>query len=580
MPNPHPKVHFLPGNTAAAGPKNLNKTHELHKAILEELEFPVISDGTTNYQVYVRKVLEMAKQGHSKAIELVSDWTNSEGFLTRFEEYERRGMDRDLAFIRYQIAEKGHKVQQTILIDNSKRIVIMAGRQSGKTQLLKMKATQVLATIPEASVLYIGLTIETAIKLIYDDVLEMMKDVGLDSNKENRANGEITFSNRSTLHIKGNSSIEECNKLRGPNHDLVIIDECQSMEKRLEYLCVDIIEPELAKRNGKLIMTGTAPRVPGTFWEKVWLDTTASRYNFNIADNPFIPDYRQVLKDKLMEKGWSENNSTYQREWLGKVVYDTDALVYKLGEKNYYTDDSLKDWINKQYSKSDIGFVGGLDWGYEDYTSFVILAYSVSSPEKYILFQAKEHRKDLSSMGEKIKQGIAMVKNHPFFAGIPPERHTFAIYGDPGAGGAQANAELRNQWGLNIQTAIRTDKDLGIEQLQDWCNLGFIKVKQGTHFDEEAKRIVWKKDALTDAYMREIDDDVFHPEIAMSVLYSLRQQMKYKIKYTEIAEVRAIQTLSPAELKQKEWLRSRDTVALENEKRAEASRQLEKVLRQ
>ena len=575
-----PSHRFAPGNedwkkAQKKGAPKQPKSYELQKVLLEELtsepdldeaERAELGEGN-NFQLYVRKVMLLARKGNREAMRLLSEWTDSEGFIEKFEEYERRGMARDMSFLRYQIYERAHKIQQMMLLDPSKYIGIMAGRQSGKTEFMKQKAAIILGTIPESSVLYIGLTIETSIKLMYDGVIDYLKILGIYPDKENRTNGEVKFANGSMLHIKGNASIDECEKLRGPNHNLVIIDECQSQEKRLKYLVRDIIEPELAKRNGHLIMCGTAPRVPGTFWEEYSTDPNVSHYHFTISDNPFIPNHTEVLEAVLKEHGWTPSNSTFKREWLGEIMYDEDALVYRLrAPNNYFNNDQLKEWIKSQ-PPSDIGFVGGLDWGYEDFTSFVICVYSVMKPERFVIYELKENRKDITNYGNKIKKAIEDLKANPLFLEVPRERFNFVIWADPAGGMKTANAELSHQWNLNVQSAVKTDVNLGIEQLQDWFQRDWIKVIPDGIVHEEARRIVFKKDEATEYYTREIDDNVYHPEILMALLYSFRTQMKYRTDFKAIQKIADDNKLSPAEKMQRDLLAASAQIALENKKR-------------
>ncbi|HTY75033.1 MAG TPA: hypothetical protein VMD05_05655, partial [Candidatus Nanoarchaeia archaeon] len=342
--------------------------------------------------------------------------------------------------------------------------------------------------------------------------------------------------NGSSFFMRGNSSIKECDDLRGPNYSLIVIDECQSQEKRLKYLVQDICEPMLLKQNGRLIMSGTAPRIPGTYWEERWDQSSlAHRYNFNISDNPYIPNYQEKLQDILKEKGWKETNSTFQREYLGKVIYDTDAMVFRLTEQNYYTDEDLKTWIARQYSKNDIEFVCGIDWGFEDYSTLALIMYSVSSPEMFVIREIKIHRESITDFATKVNQ---MLDSFDAQFGSFPNKY-FNTYADPAGAGKLINAELNTLIPrLSIRSAIKTDKDLGIEQLQELVNKGLLKVKKDSLVADECRKIVWKKNEQSETYVREIDDDYYHPELMMAVLYSLRTLLKYPLDHKAIAKER------------------------------------------
>lgn len=526
---------FKPGQSGNPSGKSKGLTsrqYELQKELLD-LMSQHDADGKTQYRQFIDSVIKKAIAGNVQAAKVVSDWIGANDMITKLEAYENRGMARDLDFFEYRIWKRAHKTQKEILEDNAQTILILAGRRWGKTYVEQLMAARTLGLVNGSSVLYVSLTQSTAVSLMFDPVKQLMLELGFSDEKQDRTFGSITFSNGSTFLCKGNSSMEEIQKLRGTDYDLVIIDECQSQEKRLKYLVEDIIEPMLVKRSGKMVMSGTAPRVPRTYWERMWTKSpNAHRYHFTIADNPYIPNAETVLQEKLKEKGWTESNSTYQREWLGQIVYDYDAMIYRLKEKNYFTEEEVVNWIRHQYNLSDIRFTGGLDYGFEDYTSFNITMYSISNPEKFVVYEHKANRKDLTSLIDKMNAAKEWIMTSPLFKDIPNKY--FTVWADPAGAGKLINAELRSSLKLDVRSAVKTDVNLGIEQLQEEVNKGWLKVKREAHFDLEAQQLVWKKDEDTESYLRIVDDDIFHPEIAMAVLYSLRQLMKYPVDYDAV----------------------------------------------
>lgn len=470
-------------------------------------------------------IVDAAVTGKQTALKIWMEQAYQGDWISEIEEYETRGEKRELAFLHYQLHKGATDVQRQILFSRAKYLALMAGRRGGKSEGLVRWFADEFIDNPAARCLYIGLTVTTAMALLWQPMLDHFAMLGIKIEGHSRTEGTITVAGGGLFKFGGNTTVDEREKNRGPNWDRVAIDECQS-QKKLDYLVESIISPTLIDKAGQIALCGTGPRVRGTFWESYFLGVKADgspmypdalRLNWNLSQNPFIPDYEKQLEMIRKEKNLSETDSLYIREYLGRIAYDDDALVLRLGSGNTFDDELLTGWINSQ-PVTDIRFSGGLDFGFEDADALAIVCYSTSKPDRYLVYEWKANRKGTADIAEAVKAGINYVNTSPLFQKVV--NRDFYIHADTG-GNAITPYDLATQYGLPIQAAYKQEKDMAVELLQDECRRGIQKFrKDGPLWDEALKTIYARNEQ--DQLTREIDDETYHPDQMMAVLYAMR----------------------------------------------------------
>jgi len=477
---------------------------------------------STFYDAFLNRFMEDALSGKHQAQEFFAERLLKADILDTVDNYINRGAREDTDFLSYRIYKDCHDIQQHILLSKNKYIYLMAGRRSGKSAIDEKKGVEKAITKPDAKILYIGLSFTRCMELFWMPILKELESLGIKPKEQRRTEGLITLPNGSEFHFVGNTTVDERDKLRGSQWDLIVIDEVQS-QKALAILIEEILEPTLIDRKGQMILSGTGSRVRGSYWEYLWSDTEnhkAARFNWNIADNPFIPDYETVLQNILIDKGLTESSPLFIREYLGKICYDDDALVYRLQEQNYFTDQELVQWVNSQ-PITDIKFTAGLDYGFEDSDAIAIVMFSSSRPERYLMYEYKGNRTGVTELADKLREGIEYIKTLPCLSAIPENSKFFYIYADTAGGCKKISLELTSQYNLPIMDAFKANKDFAVEMLQDEIRQGFFKIRrEGIFFDESLKTVFARteRDELT----RIIDDDAFHPDMIDAILYSMR----------------------------------------------------------
>lgn len=432
----------------------------------------------------------------------------------------------DVAFLRYRLQKETFDVGQQILRSQEKLHIHVAGRRGGKTDTGARWLVEPMITESDSPVLYMGLTLTKAMDQIWDTATKIVDEMGFSVTDKSRTDGYFKISNGSKFQVAGNSSVDERSKQRGFKWKRVVIDESQS-QKALVQLHDEIFGPTLLDYSGSLMFLGTGPRVRGTYWEELWTDLRsdgsqigrrALRLNWNAGDNPFIPDHENVLRKVREEHGWTETNSVYIREYLGKIAYDDDALVWRLGDHNYFQDIDLAGWIASQ-PVTDVRFTAGLDYGFEDADGFAVVCYSTNRPERWLVYEYKARRTGTTELAEAVRKGIEYVKTSPLFASV--ENKDFYIYADTGGAAKKIGFDLSTQYHLPIQDAFKANKDMAVELLQDEARRGYFKCRRGGPFDDEALKTVFARNDR-DELTRVIDDETYHPDVADGVLYAMR----------------------------------------------------------
>lgn len=429
----------------------------------------------------------------------------------------------DIDFARYRCIKECFGPQLLYVMTRSRLVLCMAGRRSGKTEgNVRLAGEQ--AMVPDSTIVIIGLTAQSTSDLYMRKIGDLLSRVGADY-KTIASEWRVELSNGSRILLRGNSTTDEREKLRGERYDLCIVDEAQS-QKALPYLVDDILTPATVDRRGRIVLSGTGPRVRGTYWERLWAeDKTADRHHWDLRQNPHIPDGAAEFARILAAKNLTEDSPLFVREYLGLIAYDDDALVFRLGDQNYFEMQEFVRWA-QGVPVSDLRIVGGLDFGFDDADALALIAYAERRPERWLVGEYKARRSGTLELADAIKAEIAKARALPIIGSNPEAWRAFRIYADTGGLGKKINADLASQFGLPVATAYKHDKALGIELLRDEIGLGNFRVKRGGVFDEEALRTVFRRDAA-DNLTRELDEEVYHGDLIPATIYAMRTVQLY-----------------------------------------------------
>lgn len=446
--------------------------------------------------------------------------------------------ERDADYQSFRIRKSLFKQQREVFDDDSKLIIALCSRRSGKTVLCsKMLADAVNQRLSEIEAnpakefyfVVVAKTFSQASSLYWlklENELTAMKV----AFKSSRTDGKIYVgkNRNAVILLSGSDTIEQVEKLRGNPVAFFVIDEAQS-QKYCRYLLEDILLPATADfTRAKGILIGTPPRAKGTTFERIYTSGEKwAKYHWNMADNVYLPDYENILEKIKDETGLSESDPIFRREYLGELIYDTEALVYRLTEQNYYTREELLRFVSEHSACLEL--LGGVDYGYSDSDAVCVFLSAKDSRQKFLLLEYKQNHLLTEQIVGKIKEVAALEWLPGEIRPLIQNKLTLAY--DSGGGGsriskdaaAAISMDLSLQAKVAIAPAYKVDKGVSVDYMRKDINAGFLRVPKGGIFDREAESTVWKRDK-DDKLIYEIDDDAFHPDLLDAARYALREK--------------------------------------------------------
>ena len=499
--------------------KKREETKRVNKAIknlvYEQLKQDLLNGDSAKqkpyYQTFLNNYLKQAlKDPNGRPATTIASMIFTPDILTALDASHEREMANDINFALYKLNEDYFQEQRDVLVEinHSKKILVCCSRRAGKSYFCAGAIVKSALKNPGSRIIYINLTFKNAVKQVWDNVIKASEYTGLQIDKSSKNDGEIEWVNGSSLRIKGNSNNAEADTLRGESKvSLVVIDEAFH-QKNMEYAINEVIMPFLADLGDKatILCTGTPPRIPHTYMEKLWSnDKTWRHYQWTAENNPHIPNFEKFVEEVCKAKGLTKDAPFIQREYYGVIgAYDTEAMVFK----NYQTYTELP----TSFTANRIAI--GCDWGFSDYNSIITVAYNTQSGEAYVIEEKKFNKATVSEIITEVKRSYEAAKNRfgiddiQILCDTNEQSITYELY---------ANQHLP------AYNAYKYDKASAIAQLSDWLRSGKIKVNANDiYLKDEFERTLYKRDEDDDSILPEIDDDIFHPDAIMALLYASR----------------------------------------------------------
>ena len=470
--------------------------------------------GIEYYSKFLDKCLKEAMDDPNGRIgQIILQLIVKENAVEELDKIAENERNKDIDFMHYKLLKNLFKEQRDFLMDDTqyRKQIAICGRRAGKTYSNARRLAWTCIK-PNSPCLYLNLNFSNAINQMWDETHRAVEEVGLRIKQESKAEGYIEFTNGSKITFRGNTNKAEADKGRGYSYRLVIIDEC-GHQKNMQYLMDEVLRPCMADfSDSVLIATGTPPRVPHTWCEKAWNDTTFKKYHWTMFENPHMPDPEQFIHEECISKGVTRESSFIQREYYGTMgAYDTEAQVFK--GRQTYTIPANPETLN--FTNICIG----VDFGFSDYNAVVTLAYNKNTRQAWVLRENKFNHSDITGIVNVIKEHDEAAKELLMKKGLNPEVDIFCDNNEK-----SIIAELKRNYGVRAYPAWKHDKAMAIEQLAEELRTGRMVIPAKGALDDEMDSILYKRDEGTDAIIPELDEDLgIHPDIMMALLYASRQ---------------------------------------------------------
>lgn len=492
---------------------------DVYDALRKALTKPINNKSKKTWvESFISEFLDEARKNPSGPLgQLLVKQLCQEDILTSLDSATDKALARDVDFMEYRLLKQLYDKQQQVFLHSLiRKKILMCSRRVGKTTL----ATRMLVKEcirPNRHAVFISLKFENAIRQAFDESVRMAELIGLTYTKASKNEGLIQFSNGSSILFKGNYDARAADSsFQGDKYSLVWVDEAQS-QKNLQHLLDDLITPAMSDYpDSMIVLTGTPPRIKGTYVEKIWKEFKGwKHYSWNMADNPYVcrgeNTLEKIIGDICKEKGVTDDAPFIRREYFGEWFYDTEAQVFK----DYKT---YKGEVPLDFVPTNIA-IGG-DYGFSDYNSFVALAYNVNTKQAYVIDERKFNKSGVTEivnccreMYEKCKK-FAINRNSAF------DFNKIQFYCDTNE--QTISHELSTVYRLPVYNCYKYNRALAIAQLSDWCKSGRVVNIDNGILTNEFEQTVYKRDE-SDNITSEIDDDLFHPDALDALLYASRQ---------------------------------------------------------
>ena len=453
---------------------------------------------------------EAKKDPNSQAARLLASAIFDPKLLDTLDETLNKQMNRDYGFALYQIRKTLYDKQQEVFDNDTDKIILaICSRRSGKTELMGRLLVKRLLK-PDQHVVYINRSFDAAVRQIqkpFDTALQAVGD-SLKITSGSIGGGLVQFDNGSWLLIVGNNNASDVNKIRGEKVALVIIDEFGHM-RHLKELVQEVLQPAtIDYADSQMVFVGTPPRTKVSFAHELWNNNgNVKRYHWTFMDNPFIPNKDQVIPQVCAMYGVTPDSMFIRREYFGDVnAYDDEAIYIK----KYFKQEPPKD---KLYHYAYVG----IDWGYEDKAAVVAMIADKNDKKMYIVKDWSEAKKGITEISSKVQEMVKYLKEN-----YKLDREPQVICDTNEKSAAQ---DLYTTYHIpNVTLAYKYDKNYALDQLSDWFAASTVVISDNAKATiEDAENMIWKRDEDTDAILHELDEDAYHGNAIMAVLYCSRQ---------------------------------------------------------
>lgn len=263
------------------------------------------------------------------------------------------------------------------------RIVACLSRRNGKSFVCYNVLALLKLLEPGSSVLVMSPNYSIG-NIAISAIHKLIKDFGLDVDKDNSKDKEIEFSNGSFLKI---GSVNQADSVVGRSYDLIIYEESAIASKGGESFNIQT-SPMLDKPNSKAIFIST-PR--GDNWFRTFYDLgfnpDPSLFNWvsihaTWRDNPRVPE-------SVIEQSRKVNSDAYFRQEYEADFSTFEGRIYT----SFNTEKHVFDTTNLDFTDTRrFEIISGIDMGFTDLTVMVVIAYDLIDDKFYIIDEYSDNR--------------------------------------------------------------------------------------------------------------------------------------------------------------------------------------------
>jgi len=238
--------------------------------------------------------------------------------------------------------------------------------------------------------------------------LKKIDAAGVLSGDFNNAKLRCVYPNGSKIRLAGAKDKAQAEVLRGFGYDLIVIDECGSIDPVImRYILKDVLPAALGENEGQLLVIGTPNESCSGYFHDVATSPSSgfSHHHWTQRENIMFPlwaDCDPADRDRLVDEylaeerrkwGYSETDPEYQREFKGLWAKNEELYIYRIVGDNLLRPPDVP-----------LRYVLAIDIGWHDMTAWELVGYDQDTQRMYEADSTQEQHLTFDDIAAKTVQ--------------------------------------------------------------------------------------------------------------------------------------------------------------------------------
>lgn len=307
-----------------------------------------------------------------------------------------------------QILEDLIEPAKAVARSTARKKAIQVSRRGAKSYSVCSILLHAALTKDKENFLYLALTSKNVERIAWETFMILLEKYKIPF-KSNKVSHTIFLDNGSTIEMAGaDGSIALADRFLGAHFSIIAIDESGSFSPEiLDYLIDVVLGPTLMDTLGTIYLLGSPQAVErGKFYEACHGEGGYEHFSWLTSENQYMAkQYYTEIEELKKINPEIEESAWFKRNFLNQWVTDASDLVYTL--KDYNIIDTFP--VGER-----LMWLGGMDLGFNDDTSFIVGLVNKHDNTLYIIDEYKKSGMLHDEIAAKIKEFEAKYKGISF----------------------------------------------------------------------------------------------------------------------------------------------------------------------
>jgi phage terminase large subunit len=272
---------------------------------------------------------------------------------------------------------------------NYRFICAALSRRQGKTYIANIIG-QIVSLVPGSQILIMSPNYSLS-QVSFELQRNLIKQFDLEVTKDNAKDKVIELANGSIVRMGSVNQVDSC---VGRSYDLIIFDEAALSDGEDAFNVA--LRPTLDKPNSKAIFIST-PRGRNNWFSNFFQRGYSPDFPSWCSVRATYQDNPRISEDDIEEARRSMSHAEFQQEYMA------DFNTFEGQVWNFDFDKCVDDLSAFQVT-NDMDIIAGLDIGFRDHTTLVIIAYDWEADKYYLVDEYKQAEKTTEQYAHDIKE--------------------------------------------------------------------------------------------------------------------------------------------------------------------------------